>query len=334
MKKTLLLCSLAICSLLAQAQFPYNGTITTTDPTFHRPDQGSPPTMLSAQGTNVYYQVVPYMVTATGLVTITCTSPNRDFDTYGFLYSAPGLDPLNPLTNVLLGDDDSGPGLNFALTYDFTTTGTYYIVVTTLKPTLTGSYTLTITEASPLPVRLISFTAEKNGNSKNLLKWVSSEEINILKYEIQHSSDGTSFKNIAGAAIDARNLATNSYYNYADNAPYQKLNFYRLKITDRSGSITFSTIAVINNGKNITAGVSIFPNPAVNFLNIQTSAGQNGKAAVSIISGAGQIVYKSDYTIASESIINLNVKNLSAGYYVVRIETANGETTTVPFAKH
>ncbi len=334
MKKALLLCSFGICSLMVQAQFPYNGALTTTDPTFNRLDQGSPPTMLSTQGTNVYYDVVPYVVTAPGLVTITCTTSNPDFDTYGFLYSAPGLDPLNPLTNVLLGDDDSGPGLNFALTYNFTTAGTYYIVVTTLKPTLTGSYTLTVTEGGPLPVTLISFNAEKAGTGKNLLKWASSGEINILKYEIQHSSDGASFKNIAGSAIDARNLATNTYYNYADNTPYQKLNFYRLKITDKNGAVTFSTIAVINNSKNLTSGISIFPNPAVNFLNIQTSAGQKGKAAVSITSGAGQIVYKADYTIASQGIVYLDVKKLAAGNYFVRIKTADGETTNLSFIKH
>ncbi len=333
MKKALLLCLFGICSIIAQAQFPYNGAIATTDPTFTRPNEGSPPTALSTQGTNVYYDVVPYVVTVAGLVTITCTTPNPDFDTYGFLYSPAGFDPLNPLTNVLLGDDDSGPGLNFALTYNFTTPGTYYLVITTLKPTLTGSYTLSITEGGPLPVRLVSFTAEKSGTGRNLLKWTGAGESGILQYEIQHSSDGARFKNIIGATVEARNVSTNSSYNFADIAPFQKLNFYRLKITEKTGATTFSTIAVVNNGKSIST-MRVFPNPAANYLSIQTKAGQSGKAAVSIISGTGQIVYKSDHTIASESIVYLDVKKLSAGNYFVRIKTADGTTTNLPFVKH
>ena len=332
MKKALLLYSFGICSILAQAQFPYHGVIATTDPRFHRPDQGSPPTVLSIQGTNVYYNVVPYVVTTPGLVTIASTTTNPDFDIYGFLYGTGGFDPLNPLTNALLGNDDSGPGLNFALTYNFTTPGTYYIVVTTLKPPLTGAYTLTATDPGPLPVRLVSFTAEKSGTGRNLLKWTSAGETGILRYEIQHSSDGTSFKNISGATVEARNVSTNSSYNFADITLFQKLNFYRLKITEKTGATTFSTISVVNNGKSVST-LSVFPNPAANYLSIQTKAGQSGKAAVSIISGAGQIVYKADYTIVNESIVYLDVKKLAAGNYFVRIKTADGATINLPFIK-
>ena len=333
MKKALLLYSFVICSLLAQAQFPYNGVIASTDPTFNRPDAGAPTTVISVQGTNVYYDVVPYIVTTPGLVTIASTTTNPDFDLYGFLYSPGGFDPLMPLTNVLLGNDDSGPGFNFALTYNFTTPGTYYIVVTTLKPTSIGNYTLTATDPGPLPVKLVSFTAEKSGTGKNLLKWISAGETGILRYEIQHSSDGASFKNIAGATVEARNVSINSSYNFADIAPFQKLNFYRLKITEKTGATSFSTISVINNGKSVST-ISIFPNPAINFVSIQTKAGQSGKAAVSIISGAGQIVYKADYTIANESIVYLDVKKLTAGNYFIRIKTADGATTNLPFIKH
>jgi hypothetical protein len=334
MKKVLLVCSFGICSLFAQAQFPYSGTISSTDPTFHRPDPGTPPTTLSVLGTGVYYDVVPLVITTPGLYTITSLTPTLNFDMVGFIYGPGGFDPLNPLNNVLVGDDDSGPGtLNFALTYNFTAAGNYTIVVTTYKPPLAGDYTLTITEPGPLPVKLISFTAEKSSNG-NLLKWSSAGESGIASYEVQHSSDGVNFKNIASGSLRAQNVSTNSSYAFADAVPFQKLNYYRLKITETTGATTFSKIAVINNGKNSSTVMSIFPNPAVNYLNIQTKTGQTGKAALSIISGAGQIVYKSDYTIANQSIVNLDVKKLSAGRYTVRIKTADGVTTNLPFVKY
>lgn len=97
---------------------------------------------------------------AAGLLTIV-SSGSINLDTYGFLYTPAGFNPLNPLANVLVGDDDSGRGVNFAITYNFPAAGTYYIVVTTNKPTLVGTFTLTTTEGGSVPVRLISFNAKK-----------------------------------------------------------------------------------------------------------------------------------------------------------------------------
>lgn len=334
MKKALLLCSFGLCSLLALAQFPYSGTISTTDPTFNRPDPANPPTTLSTQGVGVFYDVIPLTITTTGLVTITSSTTTLNFDLVGFLYGTAGFDPLNPLTNALAGDDDSGPGtLNFAVTYNFTTPGTYYIVVTTLKPPLTGDYTLTLTEPGPLPVRLVSFSAEKTTGG-SLLKWTSAEETGISSYEVQHSTDGVSFKDISDGTVKAVNASTNSNYTYVDANPYQKLNYYRLKIAEKTGATTFSTVALVNNGKNSNKLMAIFPNPTANVLRIQPATGQNGKATVAVLSGAGQIVYKSDYTFLEGSIVTVNLKKLSAGSYVVRVRTADGQISNLRFVKY
>ena len=331
MKQILLLLFTGICIQIAGAQ-SISGAITSSDPTFNRPTEGSPPTILSTQGSNVSYDLIPYTVSGTGLLTIVCTG-SINFDTYGFLYSPAGFNPVNPLTNVLVGDDDSGPGVNFAITYNFPAAGTYYLVVTTLKPGSFGTYAISTIEGGPLPVRLISFNAEKLNGGKNQLKWVSGEEINVAQYQVQHSSDGNKFTDIAGAVIRATNSAAS--YSFTDNAPFKKFNYYRLKIIDKSGLLTNGKVAVVNNGNGIGSGyITIFPNPAVNFLNVQTKAGQKGKAVVSIISADGQTVYKSDYTITNESIVNLDVKKLASGNYFVRISTADGETTNLPFIKH
>ena len=334
MKKALLLFLLTLSVYFSQAQSVINGAITTSDPTFHRPDQGAPPTTLSDAGTNVYYDVLTVNVTTTGLITFACNG-SVNFDTFGILYGSAGFNPANPLSNALVADDDSGPGVNFAITYNFTVPGVYYIVVCPFKNPSTGTYSITSTEGGVLPVRLISFTAEKASGGKNLLKWVSAGESNIDKYQVQHSSNGSAFTDIAGATIDGRNLATNTYYNFTDNNPFEKLNFYRLKIIEKTNLITYSTIAVVNNNKNRSAAsITVFPNPTVNYLNIQTKTGQKGKADVIISSANGQIVYRRDYIIASESILNVDVQKLAVGNYFVRIKTPDGEITNLPFIKH
>jgi hypothetical protein len=333
MKKALLVFFTGMIVQFAGAQ-AITGAITSSDPIFNRPNEGAPPTTFSPFGIGVSYDLIPYTVTGAGLLTIVCNG-SVNLDTYGFLYSPAGFDPLNPLTNVLVGDDDSGPGVNFAVTYNFPAAGTYYLVVTTFKPGGFGTYSILTTEGGPLPVSIVSFTAEKANAGKNLLKWTSAGEINIEKYQVQHSTDGSRFTDITGATIDAHNVPTTSYYNFADNSPFDKLNFYRLKIIERGNIITYSTVAVVNNNNNKGSGnITVFPNPAVNYLNIQTKAGQKGKAEVSITSALGQIVYKKDYSIVNESILYLDVQKLVAGNYYVRIKTLDGNTTTLPFVKH
>lgn len=333
MKKTLLISSLALCGYFSHAQSVVSGTIDNSDPTFNRPDPGTPPTTISTQGTNVHYDLLPVTITNAGMYTVVCNG-SVNFDTFGLLYGPGGFDPANPLSNVLVGDDDSGPGVNFAITYNFTVPGVYYLVICPYKNPSTGSYIITTAESGILPVRLVSFTAEKAGTGSNLLRWVSAGEVNIEKYQVQHSSNGTNFTDVSGATINARNLSTNSYYDYTDNAPFEKVNYYRLKILERGNIITYSPVAVVNNNKQGSARVSIFPNPAVNYLNIQTKAAQKGRAFVSISSASGQTVYKQDYTVTNSSILYIDVQKLVPGNYFVRILTPDGEATNLPFIKH
>src|SRR5258708_2768515 len=107
MKKSLLFSLLLLSGYFSQAQSVITGAITTSDPTFNRPGEGAPPTALSTEGTNVHYDVIPVTVTAAGLVTFVCNG-STNFDTFGFLYGPAGFNPANPLSNVLVGDDDSG----------------------------------------------------------------------------------------------------------------------------------------------------------------------------------------------------------------------------------
>ena len=333
MKKALSLCFAGFCFYASQAQNTYNGALTSTSPTFNRPEEGAPPTQLSPKDTATYYNVIPLTISTAGVNTITCTT-SADFDTFGFLYSPAGFDPLHPLTNVLVGDDDSGPGVNFSFTYNFTTTGVYYVVVTTFKDSVMGTYSVTTTPGGILPVRLLYFNAEK-AVSENLLKWASAGESQIVKYQVQHSGNGNNFTDIDNAAVSAHNASTTSYYSFSDAAPYKKLNYYRLKIIGDAATIAYSIVAVVNDEGNVASkGLSLFPNPAENYFNIQTKAGQQGTAMISIFSGSGQLVYSGGATVINNGIIYVDVKPLAAGSYFVRIKTADDETTTLSFIKH
>ncbi len=133
MKKMLLLLLLCTPVLSLFSQSTYNGSLSATDATFNRPDEGTPPTALSITGTNVYYQVITLHITTPGLITIISTSL---WDNFAILYGTGGFNPALPLTNAVVANDDfAGPNSGF--TYDFTVPGNYplgYVLIKTMLP--------------------------------------------------------------------------------------------------------------------------------------------------------------------------------------------------------
>lgn len=327
MKKTLLFFLISILYAGAFAQSVYTGSLSNTDPTFNRPDPGTPPTTLSTVGTNAHYDVIPILISTPGLISFTSTSV---WDNFAVLYGPGGFNPASPLENALLANDDLAI-ITFGFTYDFTVTGTYYLVVTSFKNGAIGSYSVTTSATTVVPLRLLSFTAEKAGNDDVLLKWSTADEVNIKDYKVQHSLDGKSFRDI-GSTIAARNSSTNSNYNFTASSVSTGLHFYRLQVKERDGAVTLSNIAVINNKKLVKGIVKIFPNPAANYLKLEAKAGQSGKATVSIISMRGERLF-SKTVVLSNDAVNIDVRRLSPGKYFVKTLIDN-EETVVSFIKN
>jgi len=126
----------------------YSDTLTVNSPTFNRPLTGTPPTGLSAVGTNVYYDLQPFTVDVSGPYNLETTAaaltPGAADDTFIVLY-APTVVPATPLVNALAADDDAGPGgLSLITGYNLTAGTPYSLLVTTFSNLTTGSFTASI----------------------------------------------------------------------------------------------------------------------------------------------------------------------------------------------
>jgi hypothetical protein len=119
------------------------GSLATTDPTFSRPSFGAPPTSVASG--NFYYDRYSFTVSTSGTYSGTLTSPG--FDNVLGLYAG-AFDPASPLANVLIYDDDSGPGVDAYFQYDlqagqeYTALVTHYYPIGTSGRATTGAYTL------------------------------------------------------------------------------------------------------------------------------------------------------------------------------------------------
>lgn len=100
-----------------------------------------------------------------------------------------------------------------------------------------------------LPVKLNSFQARKAGQ-KVEINWTTSEESNMQQYEVERSFNGNHF--IAIQTMNSRNSVNAAGYATMDSRPSRGINYYRLKMIDNTGLVSYSRIAVVqfSNGKN------------------------------------------------------------------------------------
>ncbi len=174
-----------------------------------------------------------------------------------------------------------------------------------------------------VPVTMLSFDATRAGKSNNLT-WVTTNEINSSKFEIERSTNGINYVSI-GSVIAIGNTASKQTYRFMDANPTKGNNFYRIKSIDVDNSYK---ISAVRNVKNLGfVEMQINPNPVIaSIMNISLEAEANEKASIVITDLSGRKVYNgTTNVIAGSNNIPVNVNNLIKGIYLVTIQLS-GET--------
>jgi hypothetical protein len=206
--------------------------------------------------------------------------------------------------------------------YTATAIGNYSVTVT--NSIATGltlfSDTLAITA---LPVKIISFTAAKQGN-QNLLQWSTVNEINSSYFAVERSNDNINFTAIGNVnAKGTGNAATN--YSFTDTKPNYGINYYRLRIINKDGSFNYGEIKSVKNAAIFAA--SIYPNPVQANINLNFNSDVAKTAQVEIVNEEGKIMMQQQIQIAQgNSTQSINAATLSNGTYYLKCVTADGET--------
>ena len=165
---------------------------------------------------------------------------------------------------------------------------------------------------TPLPITLISFNAfPENGEVK--IEWSTASETNNAFFTIQKSTDGRSWVTVQKISGSGTSSTVENYTAY-DQIPFPDISYYRLMQTDIDGKQTFSPIISINLG-NKNAEISVFPNPAINLVNI--SLPSSARYEISLLNISGQLIYNT--TITTGDNLVLNVSGYKAGVYFVRV---------------
>lgn len=195
-------------------------------------------------------------------------------------------------------------------------TGTFTTVTWPSGVMGTVTYTATTVElnitGSTLPLHLISFTGSVLQSGKNQLQWKTANEDNVDFFEIQRSDNGNTYSLLLKHS--AVGTGDNSYQ-VVDINPVNGLNYYRLKMTDKDGRFTYSSIIRLKNNGN--TGFSLFPNPAKNNLIVTHPVGRE-QAFIQIVQGDGKVVYKQTISVGAVQS-SLDISALTPGLYFVSV---------------
>ena len=189
-----------------------------------------------------------------------------------------------------------------------------------------GSYKLVVTNSlgnkdtseayviGVLPLRLVSLDAQRI-TSGILINWTTSSEQNIEGFVVQKELLPGKFEDITFIKSKSANGTSSSTNNYSfidAKAIVSIKNIYRLKISNKDGSISYSKMVYVD-GK-ASGEISIFPNPAKGHFKVVLQ-NYSHPVNLTIFDNLGRVVKQQKL---ESNQIEIDVKGLK-GVYIVQI---------------
>ncbi|MBI4930088.1 MAG: T9SS type A sorting domain-containing protein [Bacteroidetes bacterium] len=174
--------------------------------------------------------------------------------------------------------------------------------------------------SNPLPVDLLSFDANPNGNIVDVT-WTTASELNSDFFMVQRSKDGTTFENIE-KVNGAGNSSSEKNYSTSDYEPYSGISYYRLKQVDNDGKTTFSNMVAVKFQSEM--GISVYPNPTIGPFNVSVQAKAGDEVLIVVRDLNGREFYSKIVILHNDKevfAIDPSGK-LAAGVYIV-VATSN-----------
>lgn len=189
-----------------------------------------------------------------------------------------------------------------------------------------NSLTLYNNDHYALPVTLTHFKANKESNT-TLLQWETSEEINSKAFDIERSTDGTSWHKI-GTIQATINSNIPKTYSYTDASPISGENLYRLKMIDLDDTYEYSRIESTDFSMLDTKSF-IKPNPTAEVFYI-TNIPDIAKVEVRDQFG---VVVKTETNITSSSN-GINISHFAPGIYFVSVYNKKNQIVLLKLSKY
>ncbi len=178
---------------------------------------------------------------------------------------------------------------------------------------------------SALPAIWLGFTADAvNGNA--VLNWKTGDEMNVSRYNVEHSFNNVSFTTVGTVA--AKNSTGTNQYTLTDIGLAPGIHYYRIRRIDldaNSGLSETKTVNITTTGANVV----VRPNPVVgSTLTLGVSVQQSTKSRVQVMAADGKVIVQQSISLGSgTNTVNLNISSVPPGIYLVQVQLSDGVVT-------
>jgi hypothetical protein len=159
----------------------------------------------------------------------------------------------------------------------------------------------------PVEVQL----AGKKQNDGNKLSWPSSGT-DVKEYVLERKSGNSNYQPVSVIPKNNGNA-----YSFLDKTPADGNNFYRLQIKGPDNQIKYSNEVLI---KNSSSGISFYPNPVQNTLNISVGNSINKTWLIEVSSISGQKMISKKFVSGQNRLISIpRGSDMASGVYLLTV---------------
>jgi hypothetical protein len=189
------------------------------------------------------------------------------------------------------------------------------------NPPGTSISTAVLSTGIMLPVNWLSFDAVKQGND-GLLNWTVTGEDAAQYYELQRSTNNSSFSSVTTINKPANSRGVYKYTDAGITNLGAAILYYRIKQVDINGKISYSDTRLLR--LDIKGGATnIYPNPvkAGFYVSIPFANPDSRKVKLSLSNAVGQLISTKEITMlqATNYYFDISNKTLAAGNYNLQI---------------
>ena len=178
-----------------------------------------------------------------------------------------------------------------------------------------------------LPVKLIVFNVISSGNTSSFNWELATCCSPATKFEIEESDDGKKFYKIATVHANS----TDRFYSYSQRLK-PGIMFYRLRMIDEPGTISYSRVVPVFNGIDGILIISITPGLISGNATVNIISSKSERMKMVITDRIGRMIKtQTEQLSVGNNAIQLNCNKLAAGIYQLSCFSSQRKSNTLRF---
>ena len=258
--------------------------------------------------------------------TLTKTFDLIDEDNTPFTGQVNGV-AFSPIGSLYITTSGQDAGLYFVdNTTVNTTTGTVRTRLVHLEDNMYDLSSNVYPTATVLPVKILSFVGNLV-NDATTLSWATENMINLSEFEIQRSTDGYYFSKVGSQQVSGNSVGRMTYQFKDDLSSVNGSTFfYRLKMRDLDGKITYSDVILIRKDVKSLSGLQLSPNPIKGaYATIRLESKENLNVQFRVVDISGRVLLQQQNSVLKgiNSVTLLGTDRLAPGVYMLQMTDGN-----------